>query len=92
MEMQDMPYSNILNGRRSKNPVKKSGCVSEGALFKMFFSALRGKAVYSFEYDKERIKYGIAIDPGLPLFPGLHYSSVHAFLPYTSMHKMPCTV
>ena len=39
------------------------------------FSALRGKAVYSFEYDKEWIKVGIAIDPELPLFSGLHYAA-----------------
>ncbi|MDR1884226.1 MAG: type II toxin-antitoxin system HipA family toxin [Prevotella sp.] len=42
---------------------------------KLSFSALRGKAVYSFEYDKEWIKYGIAIDPELPLFSGLHYAA-----------------
>ncbi len=39
------------------------------------FSSLRGKAVYSFEYDKEWIKSGIAIDPELPLFSGLHYAA-----------------
>lgn len=39
------------------------------------FSALRGKAVYSFEYDKKWIKSGIAIDPELPLFSGLHYAA-----------------
>ncbi len=42
---------------------------------KLSFSALRGKAVYSFEYDKEWIKSGIAIDPELPLFSGLHYAA-----------------
>ncbi|MDR0866796.1 MAG: type II toxin-antitoxin system HipA family toxin [Candidatus Symbiothrix sp.] len=42
---------------------------------KLYFSALRGKTVYSFEYDKDWIKSGIAIDPEIPLFPGLHYSS-----------------
>ncbi|MDF9830670.1 type II toxin-antitoxin system HipA family toxin [Parabacteroides sp. PF5-6] len=39
------------------------------------FSALRGKFVYSFEYNKEWIKSGIAIDPELPLFSGLHYAA-----------------
>ncbi len=42
---------------------------------KLYFSSLRGKAVYSFDYDKEWIKTGIVIDPELPLFPGLHYAS-----------------
>lgn len=42
---------------------------------KLFFSALRGKAVYSFEYDKEWLRSGIAIDPELPLFSGLHYAA-----------------
>ncbi len=40
---------------------------------KLHFTAIRGKAVYSFEYDKEWIKTGISIDPKLPLFSGLHY-------------------
>jgi serine/threonine-protein kinase HipA len=38
------------------------------------FSALRGKAVYAFEYEKEWLKTGIAIDPELPLYSGLHYA------------------
>lgn len=42
---------------------------------KLYFSALRGKAVYSFEYDKEWLKTGISIDPELPLFAGKHYAS-----------------
>ncbi|MDD2284197.1 MAG: type II toxin-antitoxin system HipA family toxin [Paludibacter sp.] len=42
---------------------------------KLHFASLRGKAVYSFEYDNEWIKTGIAIDPELPLFSGLHYAS-----------------
>lgn len=42
---------------------------------RLSFSVLRGKAVYSFEYDKEWINSGIAIDPELPLFPGLHYAA-----------------
>lgn len=42
---------------------------------KLFYSASRGKAVYSFEYDKTWIKSGIAIDPELPLFSGLHYAA-----------------
>ncbi len=41
---------------------------------KLWFSAIRGKAVYSFEYDKEWIKTGIAIDPELPLFSGKQYA------------------
>jgi len=44
---------------------------------KLYFSAVRGKAVYSFEYDKEWIKTGIAIDPELPLFSGIHYGSTN---------------
>jgi serine/threonine-protein kinase HipA len=38
-------------------------------------SSVRGKTVYSFEYDKEWLKTGIAIDPELPLFSGIHYSA-----------------
>lgn len=41
---------------------------------KLWFSAIRSKAVYSFEYDKEWIKTGIAIDPELPLFSGKQYA------------------
>jgi serine/threonine-protein kinase HipA len=41
----------------------------------LHFSSLRGKAVYSFEYENEWIKSGISIDPELPLFTGLHYAS-----------------
>ena len=42
---------------------------------RLYFASLRGKAVYSFEYDNEWIKSGISIDPELPLFSGLHYAS-----------------
>ncbi len=42
---------------------------------KLYFASLRGKGVYSFEYDHEWIRTGIAIDPELPLFSGLHYAS-----------------
>ena len=42
---------------------------------KLYFASLRGKAVYSFEYDNEWIRTGISIDPELPLFSGLHYAS-----------------
>ncbi len=42
---------------------------------KLYFSSIRGKAVYSFEYDKKWIKTGISIDPELPLFSGKHYAS-----------------
>ncbi len=42
---------------------------------KLHFAAVRGKTVYSFEYDQEWIKTGIAIDPELPLVAGIHYSS-----------------
>ena len=42
---------------------------------KLYYTSLRGKAVYSFEYDNEWIKRGISIDPELPLFSGLHYAS-----------------
>ncbi len=41
----------------------------------LYFSSLRGKAVYSFEYENEWIKSGISIDPELPLFRGLQYAS-----------------
>lgn len=44
---------------------------------KLHFASLRGKTVYSFEYDNEWIKTGIAIDPELLLFSGLHYASSH---------------
>ncbi len=42
---------------------------------KLYFTSLRGKAVYSFEYANEWIKTGISIDPELPLFSGLHYAA-----------------
>ncbi len=42
---------------------------------KLSFSALRGKTVYSFEYDKEWIRVGAAVDPELPLFSGLHHAT-----------------
>lgn len=41
---------------------------------KLWFSTIRGKAVYSFEYDKGWIRTGIAIDPELPLFSGKQYA------------------
>jgi serine/threonine-protein kinase HipA len=41
---------------------------------KLWFSSIRGKGVYAFEYDKEWLKTGIAIDPALPLFSGKHYA------------------
>jgi serine/threonine-protein kinase HipA len=41
----------------------------------IYFASLRGKGVYSFEYDKEWLKSGISIDPELPLFAGKHYAS-----------------
>lgn len=41
---------------------------------KLWFSTIRGKTVYSFEYNKEWIKSGIAIDPELPLFTGKQYA------------------
>lgn len=40
----------------------------------IYYASLRGKGVYSFEYDKEWLKSGIAIDPELPLFAGKHYA------------------
>ncbi|OIP82592.1 MAG: toxin HipA [Porphyromonadaceae bacterium CG2_30_38_12] len=42
---------------------------------RLCFVSLRGKTVYSFEYDNEWIRIGISIDPELPLFSGLHYAS-----------------
>lgn len=41
---------------------------------KLWFTTVRGKAVYSFEYEKEWLKTGIAIDPELPLFSGKQYA------------------
>lgn len=41
---------------------------------RLWFSTIRGKAVYSFEYEKEWLKTGIAIDPELPLFSGKQYA------------------
>jgi len=41
---------------------------------RLYFASLRGKAVYSFEYDNDWMKTGISIDPELPLFSGLHYA------------------
>ena len=41
---------------------------------RLWFSNIRGKAVYSFEYEKEWLKTGIAIDPELPLFTGKQYA------------------
>lgn len=41
---------------------------------KLHFLSLRGKAVYSFEYAPQWMRTGIAIDPELPLFSGLHYA------------------
>ncbi len=65
-----------------KNPEKEVFVYADWYMFDsprlvgtLYFSSLRGKAVYSFEYDKEWIKTGIAIDPELPLFQGLHYAS-----------------
>ena len=42
---------------------------------KLYFASLRGKSVYSFQYDNDWIKSRISIDPELPLFSGLHYAS-----------------
>ena len=42
---------------------------------RLYFASLRGKAVYSFEYDNGWIKTGITIDPELPLFSGIHHAS-----------------
>ena len=42
---------------------------------KLYFESLRGKALYSFEYDNEWLKTGISIDPELPLYSGLHYKA-----------------
>lgn len=41
---------------------------------KLYFSYLRGKAVYSFEYNSDWMKTGISIDPDLPLYSGKHYA------------------
>jgi len=41
---------------------------------KLYFASLRGKSVYSFQYDTDWIKTRISIDPELPLFSGLHYA------------------
>jgi serine/threonine-protein kinase HipA len=42
---------------------------------KLYYSSLRGKAVYSFIYEKEWLKTGVSIDPELPLYTGKHYAS-----------------
>lgn len=42
---------------------------------KLKYVSLRGKAVYSFEYDTEWLKTGISIDPSLPLYSGVQYSN-----------------
>lgn len=42
---------------------------------RLYFTSLRGKAVYSFEYEAEWLKSGISIDPELPLYSGMHYAS-----------------
>jgi len=44
---------------------------------RLWFSMLRGKEVYSFEYDAEWIKKCISIDPALPLFSGKHFASLN---------------
>lgn len=44
---------------------------------KLWFSSFRGKTIYSFEYDQEWIKTGIAIDPELPLYSGKQYSGAN---------------
>ncbi|GHU70846.1 toxin HipA [Bacteroidia bacterium] len=44
---------------------------------KLWFSSLRGKAVYSFEYESEWLKTGISIDPELPLFEGKQYAALN---------------
>jgi len=44
---------------------------------RLYFATLRGKSVYSFQYDNDWIKTGISIDPELPLFSGLHYASTN---------------
>lgn len=49
--------------------------VSPQLIGKLHFTTLRGKAVYSFEYDTEWLKTGISIDPELPLFSGLHHAA-----------------
>ncbi len=41
---------------------------------RLWFTTIRGKAVYSFEYEKEWLKTGIVIDPELPLFSGKQYA------------------
>ncbi|MDP4280954.1 MAG: HipA domain-containing protein [Bacteroidota bacterium] len=41
---------------------------------RLWLSSIRGKEVYSFEYEKEWIKTGISIDPELPLFVGRQYA------------------
>ncbi|MDR2841034.1 MAG: type II toxin-antitoxin system HipA family toxin, partial [Paludibacter sp.] len=43
----------------------------------LYFSLLRGKAVYAFEYEKEWLKSGISIDPELPLFDGKQYAGLN---------------
>lgn len=41
---------------------------------KLWFTTIRAKEVYSFEYEKDWLKSGISIDPELPLFSGKQFS------------------
>jgi serine/threonine-protein kinase HipA len=43
----------------------------------LFARPLRGREVYSFEYDRQWLQHpsALAIDPGLQLFAGPHYAS-----------------
>lgn len=41
----------------------------------LYYSSVRGKDTYSFEYDATWLKEGIEIDPELPLFSGRLYSA-----------------
>lgn len=41
----------------------------------LYYSSVRGKDTYSFEYDTTWLKEGIEIDPELPLFSGRLYSA-----------------
>lgn len=41
----------------------------------IYYTSIRGKGIYSFEYEREWLKSGIAIDPELPLYAGKQYAA-----------------
>ncbi len=73
---------NLFSGKMKKNQEAEILVYADWYMFnqpksvgKLCFSSLRGKAVYSFEYEKEWLKTGISIDPELPLYSGKQFAS-----------------